>query len=285
MSITVTLNVFSGRPNPVWIVPDDVAEEFDSRISSLNLRTRLKPSGLFGGLGYRGFSVRRNDESTMAYVHGGMVDTGQGSPTLVANDRALERWLLSTAGDAITAQVREHVEESLNSPVDLEAALPPEPAGATCHPCAAADAPTYNPGMWNTPAVQPHNNCYNYANNQITGTFAQPGRASGHPITSLANCASPSAASVSDGLRSVPNFSAPLAAGAGWYVALVVWPGADFHWYRQDKVGCWSHKPGSTPARNVDSAGHAISDPMTANRGPYTQFCGYLVTKTGVHIR
>lgn len=139
LSITATHNVFSGHANPVWIVPDDAAEEFDSRISSLNLRTRLKPSGLFGGVGYRGFSVRRNDESTMAYVHGGMVDAGQGSSTLVANDRTLERWLLSTAGDAITAQVREHVEDSLNSPVDLEAALPPEPAGAACHPCAAAE--------------------------------------------------------------------------------------------------------------------------------------------------
>jgi hypothetical protein len=38
----------------------------------------------------------------------------------------------------------------------------------------------YNPGFWNTPAVQPKNNCYNYAMNWRSDTFAQPGRISGH---------------------------------------------------------------------------------------------------------
>ena len=285
MSLIVTLNVFSGRPNPVWVVPDDVANEFDSRMSAISSITRLKPVGLVGGLGYRGFFVRRNEESQVTYIHGGIVDPGNISPALIANDRELERWLLSTAGDSINAEVRNHVSGSLDSPIDLEATLLGDVSASTCHPCAAADAPVYNPGMWNTTTVQPHNNCYNYANNQITGTFAQPGRASGHPITSLANCSSPSASAVSDGLHVVPNFSAPLGPGSGWYVALVVWPGNDFHWYRQDKVGCWSHKPGSTPVRNVDNAGKAISDPTTANRGPYTLFCSYLVTKAGIHIR
>jgi hypothetical protein len=91
-------------------------------------------------------------------------------------------------------------------------------------------------------------------------------------------------AAVSDGLAPSANFSGQLAAGHGWYVALVLWPGSDYHWYRQDKVGCWSHKPGSTAARNVGNAGHAITDPKTANRGPYTVFCTYMITKASVHI-
>jgi len=285
MSFTVTLNVFSGRPNPVWVVPDEAADEFNSRVNAITSNTRLKPTGLSGGLGYRGFLVRRDDEPQASYVHDGIVDSGQTGPSVVANDRELERWLLSTAGESINAEVRDLVSESIDSPINLEASLLSDVVAPACPTCSATDAPLYNPGMWNIPTVQPYNNCYNYANNQITGTFAQPGRASGHPITSLANCNSPSASAVSDGLQVVPNFSAPLGPGQGWYVALVVWPGNDFHWYRQDKVGCWSHKPGSTLVRNVDNAGTAISDPRTANRGPYTLFCSYLVTKAGVHIR
>jgi hypothetical protein len=70
-------------------------------------------------------------------------------------------------------------------------------------------------------------------------------------------------AAVPDGLAASANFSARLAAGHGWYVALVLRPGTDYYWYRQDKAGCWSHKPGSTAARNVDNAGQPIADPKT----------------------
>jgi hypothetical protein len=98
-------------------------------------------------------------------------------------------------------------------------------------------------------------------------------------------CASVQPAAQSDGLAAVGNFNGTLAAGHGWYVALVIWPNNDYHWYRQDKVGCWSHKPGQTAARNIDNAGHQITDPKTCNRGPYTVFCSYMVTKRGVHIK
>src|SRR5205085_1582186 len=102
-----------------------------------------------------------------------------------------------------------------------------------------------------------------------------PGRATGHPITAL-SCPGVQPSAVSDGLVACPNFTAPLAAGKGWYVALVIWPGRDYHWYRQDKVGCWSHKPGRTPAINTDNSGHAITNPQTCDRGNYTAFCTFM---------
>ena len=49
----------------------------------------------------------------------------------------------------------------------------------------------------------------------------------------------------------------------------------DYHWYRQDADGLWSHKPGITAARRIDNSGKLIIDPMTADRGDYTQFLGY----------
>jgi hypothetical protein len=98
-------------------------------------------------------------------------------------------------------------------------------------------------------------------------------------------CPNVQTAAQADGLVPVANFTNPLTAGHGWYVALVIWPNVDYHWYRQDKNGCWSHKPGSTAARNTDYSGHTISDPRTCNRGPYTNFCTYMVTKRGLVIR
>ncbi len=44
----------------------------------------------------------------------------------------------------------------------------------------------------------------------------------------------------------------------------------DYHWYRQDDTGYWSHKPGSNAARNKDGDGgvsdRLITNPMLANR-------------------
>jgi hypothetical protein len=53
----------------------------------------------------------------------------------------------------------------------------------------------------------------------------------------------------------------------------------DYHWYRLDNNCFWSHKPGSTDARNVDASGNPITNPEAANRDygtlNYTDFCGY----------
>ena len=58
-------------------------------------------------------------------------------------------------------------------------------------------------------------------------------------------------------------------------VALVIAPGQDYHWYRQDDDGYWSHKPGITPVTREDESEDVIVDPQIADRGAYTQFVGY----------
>jgi len=72
-------------------------------------------------------------------------------------------------------------------------------------------------------------------------------------------------------------------------IATVVDPAADFHYYRQDTNGMWSHKPGAMPVTNKDSVGNPIYDPALAGRYypsekngdvydhelNYTGFCGY----------
>jgi hypothetical protein len=134
----------------------------------------------------------------------------------------------------------------------------------------APGLPNYEPAFWNASA-RPSNNCYNYANNHQTNTFAQPGRARGAMYTAL-TCAAVHAAADADGLEPISTINA---ASYKDLVALVVAPGYDYHWYRRDANGYWTHKPGGTNATNLDNAGNTIANPETANRGPYSDFCGY----------
>lgn len=278
MAYLVTLDVFSGRENPKWVISDSESAELLTRTRGFEKRiTEGKASEI---LGYRGIQVspiERQDEKTERILRDA---GGDGGPLYISDIPELEEYLLSTSGDSIEASVASHVREVLVQP---QTRFPGLLEDVKCPTCQAADAPTYDPGYWNDPSRRPYNNCYNYANNQATNTFAQPGRATGKPITSL-SCSGVQPSAQSDGLKAVPNFSVPLSAGHGWYVALVIWPGMDYHWYRQDNVGCWSHKPGQTAARNVDNSGKKITDPRICDRGPYSDFCTYMVTGKWVKI-
>ena len=135
--------------------------------------------------------------------------------------------------------------------------------------------PNFTPSYWNGNSRQGQNNCYNYSNNKATNTFAQPGRAAGAQATYM-SCAAVHAAAIADGLQPIsyyPNWPLDFKTG----LALVVAPGYDYHWYRLDQNGTWTHKPGGTAATNRDNAGNIITDPRTANRGPYTNFCGFFL--------
>jgi len=140
---------------------------------------------------------------------------------------------------------------------------------------ACCGTPSYTPGFWNNdPNVRSHNNCYNYSNNKRTDTFAQPGRASGITLTlANMNCADVAPAAIADGIEAAP--SANACPKGCVRIALVIAPGWDYHWYRRDADGMWTHKPGGTPATNLDNSGNPITNPETADRGPYTVFCGY----------
>ena len=123
----------------------------------------------------------------------------------------------------------------------------------------------FNPAFWNAPAVQPHNNCYNYARNWRTDTFAQPGRAHGAQTSTMA-CAQVSTAAMADGLKKRCNCLPP-SEYPRRLMALVIDPGWDYHWYRHQRGGFWGHKPGGTAARNVDNSNALIVNPETCIRG------------------
>lgn len=266
MSVTVTLHIYSGLPDPAWELSQDQIADLRSIIASSGQRSLLKPPGLFGKLGYRGFTIDSVGEpglETSMYVHAGVLDIGRYDLSIVTDEPALEDFLLSTSPlDPGLADIikRDLTTQSLQDFRDQ-----------------ILDEPPYDPGKWNNdPNIRTRNNCYNYANDKITNTFAQPGRGSGSVGPYPPNCSGTGGAAERDRLNRIANPS--MTPAEGQIVALVIADQPnfkDYHWYRRDANGRWSHKPGQTPARNTDNAGQSITNPETCNRGPYTIFCGY----------
>lgn len=148
--------------------------------------------------------------------------------------------------------------------------------------------PEYQPAAWNDGgSIQLNNNCYNYGCDLPTGTYAQPGRASGIILTvaDLNSCTAVQNAATADGLKRVDCDAGCGCEECQHLVALALAPGWDYHWYRKDREGRWSHKVGWSPATNLDNSGNLITDPRTADRGAYTVFCGcFCVNKSVVTI-
>ena len=69
MSVSVTLTLFSGRPNPTWVLGGEQAQELALRLRSAPGADNLSKS-LVGGLGYHGFLILPSaDEVDPLLVH------------------------------------------------------------------------------------------------------------------------------------------------------------------------------------------------------------------------
>ena len=201
----VTLAVFSGRPDPQWVVLEsnplfnDVQRRLGhARADGFVLRHEQLPARL----GYKGFLVQ---DAVMEYLIVG------------PNTTALQELLLQTMPDSF----RQGVLEEIRSGTVL-------PMGGRI---TKRFAPAYNPGIWNNNGnTRRNNNCYNYANDKITGTFAQPGRGSG-AIYAAINGPQVQAAAVRDGLAVLTPQPLPLQPvpgppdGPRHLVALFIRPG------------------------------------------------------------
>jgi hypothetical protein len=162
--------------------------------------------------------------------------------------------------------------------------------------------PPYEPHRWNTRReLRETHNCFAYAMNvhdpkQVRACmmdkncnvpFHQPGYISGHPgfrSRKLKTCPdmvarllgdNPSMKMIKFERKCPPHTSK---------IALVVDPDEDYHFFRQDSNGLWSHKPGGTAVTNLDANNSLIYDPALASRNythsgsklNYDTFCSYL---------
>ena len=150
----------------------------------------------------------------------------------------------------------------------------------------------YNPLLWDDD-VEDYNNCYNYAiNSQVKpGTNdlwnkQQPGQYSESMTYDYSDYDAMYTAVHKDFVKYNQTYNTNLIfmpidkfakCPEGTYkVALVAcsddW---DYHWYRQDSDGYWSHKPGTDFVRRYDDSYDLIIDPSNCDWGVYDTFLGF----------
>ena len=308
----VTLDAYSGRPNPSWRLSAKDTSNLLQRVAGKNLASSDSELSDTGILGPRGFIIEAFGDDQLPpgvpisfrVAGSGSLpgDRAGGNAFSMAESQEISRFLLHTGRHVVEEELADYLQKSAAKSTAPEQDLSPwaepaEPApdeedeepqesqdaAIVVAACIIANTP-YNPGFWNVPAVQPKNNCYNYAMNYRSDTFAQPGRISGHQWTAI-NCANVGTAANWDGCKTI-------CSGSNKNVALVIAPGPgfiDYHWYRRHSEGFWGHKPGGTAARNTDNRGRVINGttltPANCDRGPYTIFCGYRFSPTGMRVR
>jgi hypothetical protein len=120
------------------------------------------------------------------------------------------------------------------------------------------------------------NNCYNYGINQRDNDFKQPGNDNynlpANPTSGQVGAAVQQGA-VNDGLVNIawqPGQPIPAPPQGFNLVALGAVGGArpDYHWWRLNGDGSWSHKRGQTPAKTTYTDGMGAEQPFNDPRDP-----------------
>jgi hypothetical protein len=288
MALQITIDIFSGRPNPVLEISGKQAREILERVKPAKPLSRAAMPAPEFRLGYRGLIIEQKRSTSRGLpslfrVAGGAIYGPRLAHTIA--DPEFEGFFAGSKGPAAKIKVVRDFLRTLQREIKRleefrDAFKPrrfpwPTKFGPRC-----LCAPLYEPAWWNDGGQkQWNNNCYNYATNYRSDTFAQPGQANGAIYTAL-TCASVRPAAIADALIDNPNAN-NRCPKEGHLVALVIWPGVDFHWYRKGRNGRWSHKPGGTPVTNLDNSMHLITDPRTADRGGYTDFCTFMTVMHG----
>jgi hypothetical protein len=104
---TVTLDVFSGVPNPTWVLDADQAAEFLSQWDDLSVGTPIDYPAI---LGYRAMVVDFANRSRIWVTNGVAVEDGpDGAFGRSDPGRALELWLLDTGTETVDAALLETI--------------------------------------------------------------------------------------------------------------------------------------------------------------------------------
>ena len=146
-----------------------------------------------------------------------------------------------------------------------------------CHNCYSYAMHVYDPK--GEELCRKHGSCRNY--------FHQPGAKTGHrnDLNKVERRSCPVVEKLMMGdVPEVTKSTFPERCPVGMSkIAAVVDPGKDYHWYRQDRNGLWSHKDGSNKVKTFDALKRPIFNPELASRDyrwqgsdlDYEDFCGF----------
>jgi hypothetical protein len=109
--VEVELDVFSGNPNPVWILSEADGVIFLKKLAML---PQASATELHDDLGYRGFIVEviNETEASLIRIQNGTVQLSQNDTNVYYSDqdRHLERWLLNSGEPALRSDLFKIVE-------------------------------------------------------------------------------------------------------------------------------------------------------------------------------
>ena len=179
----MTLAIYSGVPDPVWTIDPRRHRNFSeikrhlqtARTEGKSYRHDHMPSIV----GYKGLLVHPPKEKDAEWVVG-------------HETKELQKLLVETMPKGL---IPDNLYQTILEAIESKSA--PLRTKSVSHKQALKEAPItshkgdgkiqhyapkLNLDLWNsTPTVQSRNNCYNYANDKITNSFAQPGTGSGLP--------------------------------------------------------------------------------------------------------
>jgi hypothetical protein len=299
MPVKLTLDIFSGRPNPVMVLDTKTARKLVNQLSFSALKKQTEKTNPFPSiLGYRGLIIEQEgklfSDDLPERLHYAQ-DTVYTDAKAAKAESGLESFLMDnlknftgvediqdfpTVVESLWRNYMDGRKDFIINASKWRDVLSEELIRPLRPVCACS--PTADLAAWNTnPFITSRNNCYNYATNYRSDTYGQPGQAAGQKWNDLTACnvgagkISATMGAVADGLIDVPSQNNKCVS-PGHLVALVNSPGWDYHWYRKGSNGKWSHKMGGSPATLLDNSGNPITDPRTANRGSYTGFCTFM---------
>ena len=189
--LQITADMFSGRPNPTLSIEAEEARNL-LRDVARNPSIIAPVDEGYQGLGYRGLIVEAMIDNIVGSYglpprfrvahteHPTGLEIGERVFDLMRRARVIDERLHSFGIEGL------HGLRSLEETTEADQSAPPaalvarEPARPEAVAAAAVtcwiELGRFNPGFWNDPAHVWRNNCYNYASNRRTDTFAQPGR-------------------------------------------------------------------------------------------------------------
>ena len=292
--LEVELDIFSGMPNPVWLLSErEERELFDRLTAEPSQVSPAQATDEQFSLGYRGFIVRpiKTDEGVWSKA------VSSGSPLLdefrvghKPTSQASAEFLLQTSEkphkySQVTDELREVVAGGvalLESPSVADPASftiptmqesrfptmtgedPHSPGGAPAVGEISAQGAIWwacgsnyfsaNADFFNDPAHVGRNNCYCFASNHRPDIRYALPGRRGGRPATSITCGGCTEGLYADGWKDGCQPN-------GLTIVMVMWPNVDYHFYRLVTGGpywWWGHKPGGTPAKYTDDCGHAI---------------------------
>jgi hypothetical protein len=124
--VEVELDIFSGMPNPTWVLTDAEADSFMRRLAAVS---GTSAGELSDNLGYRGFIVHMTQgaHTQLIRIQNGAVHISNDATIRASDkDRELERWLLNIGRPHLKNDISEAVEREFQARSPSARATPPQ---------------------------------------------------------------------------------------------------------------------------------------------------------------